>query len=210
MSFVLDDIIDRFWKDGRVKEMEEYAERHAFDFTGRERFELQTYQIRDFQLFRGKRPKRLKGILTKTEGPAAVRVYDYIYYGEGEKRKSTVYEIFDEQLNLPRFIIRPKRSIQWVKEVFGGNKWFYPECKGFHSYYEIEGPYHDDLAFDLTQDFVDLVSSATRIRVEGEGSYLIVYKKGKQTPVRDILPRLDFALDLWESLGRELVEDDLV
>ena len=210
MSFVLDDIIDRFWKDGRVKELEEYALVNGFEFTGRERFELQTYQIRDFHIFRGKRPKRLKGILTKAEGAAEVRIYDYIYYGEGDKKKSTVYEIFDDQLNLPRFIIRPKRSIQWVKEVFGGNKWFHPEAKAFHSYYEIEGQYPDDLAIDLTEDFVDLVATASRIRVEGEGSYLIVYRRGKQTPVRDILPKLDFALDLWESLGRELVEEDLV
>lgn len=210
MSFVLDDIIDRFWKDGRVKELEEYADRHDFAFTGRERFELQTYQIRDFHVFKGKRPKRLKGILSKKEGAADVRIYDYIYYGEGDKKKSTVYEIFDEQLNLPRFLIRPKRSIQWVKEVFGGNKWFYPDSKGFHAYYEVEAPFPDDLARALTEVFADLIASASRIRVEGEGSYLLVYKKGKQTPVRDILPKLDFALDLWESLGRELVEDDLV
>ena len=208
MPFVLDDIIDKFWKDGRVKALEEFASRHDFEFSGRDRLDLQTYQIRDFNLFKGKKAKRLKGILAKSVDTVDVRIYDYIYYGEGEKRKTTVYEIFDEGLNLPRFLIRPKRIIKWVKEVFSKENWFYPDIPSFHAFYEIDGPYPEDIKTELSEAFVDLVSSATRLRVEGEGPYLLMYYRGRQTPVRDLDTTLDFVLDLWESLAGEEISDD--
>lgn len=210
MSFVLDDIIDKFWKDGRVKELEEFADHHDFEFIGRARLELQTYQIKDFHLFRGKNAKRLKGILMKQIEGLEVRIYDYIYYGEGDKRKTTVFELCDPRLNLPRFLIRPKRSIKWVAEVFQKRHWFYPEASGFHAYYEIEGPYPDEVADCLSEEFVDLVSSATRLRVEGDGPYLMIYHRGKQTPVHHIEAELDFAFDVRDSLIEVISEEDLV
>ncbi len=210
MSFVLDDIIDKFWKDGRVKELEEFASRFDYEFTSKERLELQTYEIKDFHLFKGKKAKRLKGILSRTVDGIDIRIYDYIYYGEGEKRKTTVFELCDPQLNLPRFIIRPKRSIKWVTEVFQRKHWFYPNQVGFHAYYEIEGPYPKEIVDGISDEFVDLVSTATRVRVEGDANYLLVYFRGKQTAVQHLESTLEFALDLRDSLTEIIPEEDLV
>ena len=209
MNFVLDDIIDRFWKHGRIRQFEEYAARHDFAFKDRERMDQQTYEIQEFDVFSGKKAKRLKGILTKRFGDVYLRIYDYFYYVDGERQKSTIFEAYDPTLQLPRFLIRPKRSIKWVKEVFVRENWFFPDAAAFHAYYEIDGPDHLAIAEYLTADLVDLVASSQHIRVEGEGAYLLVYQRRKQIQIRSIAEMIDFTLDLVESLGAPSSEPPL-
>ncbi len=209
MAFVLDDIIDRFWKDGRTKELEELADQDGFQYVRRERLDVQTYRIKDFRIFRGRKPKRLRGILRKKVGTTDVRIYDYVYYAEAKKRKTTVFELRDRTIDLPQFVIRPKRSIQWVKDIFRKNISFYPEAKAFHAYYEID-TYQRDLTESLTPPFIDLVASCIRLSVEGEGPYLLMYYRNKIVKAKDINLQLELALDLVECLKERQVRGGLV
>ena len=99
MSFVLDDLIDRFWKDGRIKELEELARTEDFRFSMRDRLDLQTYKIKNFRLFQGRKAKRLRGIISKQVNSVQVRIYDYVYYAESHKKKTTGCEVFEDQLD---------------------------------------------------------------------------------------------------------------
>ncbi|MBK8501938.1 MAG: hypothetical protein IPL46_06875 [Saprospiraceae bacterium] len=210
MNFVLDDIIDRFWKDGRIKDLEELSSQNAFDFSMSDRLDLQTYKIKNFHLFRGRKAKRIRGILSKQIDAVEVRIYDFVYYAESGKKKSTVIELHDAQLDLSPFIIRPKRSIQWVKEVFNKDTSFFPDQPGFHAYYELESPNKPALKNELTADFVELISSATRLSVEGDGPYMLIYHRGKVVQTREIMAMLDFSLDLLESLFEASQKEDLL
>ena len=200
MSFVLDDLIDRFWKDGRIKELEELARTEDYRFSMRDRLDLQTYKIKNFRLFRGRKAKRLRGIISKQVNSVQVRIYDYVYYAESHKKKTTVFELFDDQLDLSPFIIRPKRGIQWIKEVFHKNTSFYPEALAFHAYYEIDTHDRSDMDGQLTGEFVDQISRMRHISVEGQGSYLLIYFRNIVVPAHEINTKLEFALELLDSL----------
>ena len=210
MNFVLDDIIDRFWKDGRIKDLEELSRQNGFDFSMSERLDLQTYKIKNFNLFRGRKAKRIRGILSKQIDAIGVRIYDFVYYADSGKKKTTVIELFDQQLDLSPFIIRPKRSIQWVKEVFNKDNKFFPDQLGFHAYYEFHTLQKQNPINELTADFVEMISSATRIYVEGDGPYLLIYHRGKVVQPRDIMAMVDFSLDLLESLFESGHKEDLL
>jgi hypothetical protein len=138
-------------------------------------------------------------------------MYDYVYYGESKKRKTTVFELYDNQLDLSPFIIRPKRGIQWLKEVFHKDTTFFPHCSAFHAYYEIDTQNKRTLGMQVTEAFVELISSTSRISVEGDGSYLLVYFRGVVVPANHLAEKLDLALDLLESLflNEETLDDTL-
>ncbi|NND31072.1 MAG: hypothetical protein HKN76_00685 [Saprospiraceae bacterium] len=210
MPFVLDDIIDRFWKDGRIKELEELARTEGYHFSMRDRLDLQTYKIKNFRLFQGRKAKRLRGILSRTIDSIQVRIYDYVYYAESHKKKTTVFELFDDQLELLPFIIRPKRSIQWLKEVFHRNTSFFPQASAFHAYYEIDTQHQRNIDAQFTEDFIDLISSIKHVSVEGQGAYLLVYFRNTIVPAYEIGVKLDLTLQLLDSLYETEQSDQLL
>ncbi len=212
MPFVLDDLIDKFWSDGRINELEQVAAENGFKFLKRQRMADQPYEIKDFRLFRGKKAKRFRGVLSRRANEIAVkvRIYDYVYYAESRKRKSTVLELYHPRLDLPRFAVMPKRGIKWIQEMFSSGKPPHPELLGFHSYYEILGDDMEDIRESLTEEFMDLISTKTRIRCEGEGRYLLLYYRDRKIPAKHIMPEYDFLLQAADALTEDIAEEDLV
>jgi hypothetical protein len=97
-----------------------------------------------------------------------------------------------------------------VKEVFNKDNSFFPDQSGFHAYYELDSPNKPALKDQLTADFVEMISSATRLSVEGDGPYMLIYHRGKVIPTREIMAMLDFSLDLLESLFETGEKEDLL
>ena len=213
MREIFDDIKNAIFKDDRVEAIGQLAEEHGFLFYKRQKFHEQPYQIRDFKLFKGKKGKRITGILTKTSPLSHVnaRIYDYIYFADSKKKRTTVFEFYFEQISLGPFLIRPKRNVRWVKEIFSKRNRPFRDQLGFHSFYEVVAHSRERVENELSTEFIQLVGSKSRIWVEGNGHYLIVYYRHQQAPIGEILNWYESILDMVETILPETYrEEDMV
>ncbi len=202
MLDIIDDFLDSFRKDERVAELGQVARENNFKFKKREQFSEQKYRLKAFQLFKGKKAKRIKGILydEKQSFPLRARMYDYIYYSDSKKKKTTVIEIISSKLDLSRFEIRPKGALKRMTEMFVAGEKIFADSIAFHAEYELLSLQNDDLRFELNEQALDLIASKKGIRIEGEGEYLLMYHKNKQIPAIELMHEYDFMLELMDCL----------
>ena len=202
LANLLIDFKDRILKDGRSSEFKQIAREKGFDFKFREKFADQAYAIKEFKLFKNKHARRLRGIISREadNGKARHRMYDFWTNNDMEESKTTVIELYHQELRLSTFEIRPKRMIKWAKEIIGREQKQYEELASFNSFYEIIAGNPRNVTHQLNETFLDAISTQKKIRVEGDGNYLLVYFKNKQIPIRELMDIYDFALDLQELL----------
>jgi len=202
MEGFFDDLKDKIVTNGRVEEMRQIANENLFNFRSKENFSNQDYLLKSFQIFKGKNDKRLKGILRKKENEleAVIRVYDYIYWGEIKTRKTTIFEIYGPDLNLPQFYIHPKGILNQVSSFFMEKEIPYSDNSDFHGKFSIETP--DSKTFEQAIDLnlLNELIKSPEISIEGEGDYLLVYFSGKQIPAKELIDFYENAIDLLEII----------
>lgn len=202
MKEFFDDLKSSIWKDDRLLGMREIADEHNFKFVERERFGTQAHSLKRFKLFSGKRGKRLKSVLYKSEVKSSLktRIYDYVYFGDSKNRVSTVFEFYLPQWTFSEMMIRPKGSLQKLKGFFGKPKVIFPDLIDFHKKYQISARLSENLKYELNEEFLDLLGDQKRIWVEINGSFIIFYFKQKPLRVSDIMEQYEYIQDLLDAL----------
>jgi hypothetical protein len=202
MEAFLDDLIDNFRKDERVVAMGQLAREFKFRFKERAKFASQPYHLKGFEIFRGKKPSRLKGILSLQDPSfnGKIRIYDYVYFGEFKKRRTTIFELESKDFDLPKFEIHPKGTLNQIQEFFVGKEKPYPEIKEFHSKYEVKTLEEEYFENRVSYLALEQIAEKKGLYVEGEGDYLLMYYRSQQVDVRDIIADCDYALDLAENV----------
>ena len=112
MQEFFDDIKDNFFGNARLSGLKQLAQSNKYKFRRKESFASQPYQLKGFEVFKGKNTKRLKGIINiDSKGKDYhIRCYDYIYDGNSGVWKTTVFEMFDTSFSLPMFEIH-----KWIE-----------------------------------------------------------------------------------------------
>jgi len=202
MDGFFDDLIDSFKKNGRVEEMRQIARANKFRFKNREKFAQQDYLLKSFSLFKGKKDKRLKGILMKEELAfnADIRVYDYWYFGDFKKRKTTVFEVKCAEFDFPNFEIRTKGILNKMSELVLTKDKVFPNATDFHNAYEIVTDDSEGLEAELNLQSLDFILDKKDMQVEGDGDYLLVYFLYKQIPAREIMEEYEDVLDFIDVI----------
>lgn len=202
MNDIIDDFKNVFWTDERVLEYGQIASEYQFRFKKRVRFSTQPYQLKGFQLFQGKKGKRLNGILEKKEKELSLktRIYDYIYYGSSKKRISTVFEFHSPSMNFSKIFIRPKGMMKRMKSFLGGGTNYFEGTKKFNKNYEILTNNPENLVYELNQDFLNLLGEQKKLSVEAEGNYLLFYFKNKTIPLGELMDEYDYISALFDRL----------
>ncbi|MFK7772834.1 MAG: hypothetical protein AB8F94_11865 [Saprospiraceae bacterium] len=197
MEGFFDDLIDSFKKNGRVEEMRQIARANKFRFKDREKFANQDYLLKSFTIFKGKKDKRLKGIMMKEELAfnADTRVYDYWYFGDFKKRKTTIFEIKCAEFDFPKFEIRTKGLLNKMSEFVLSKDKTFPDATEFHASYEIVTEDPDRLEAELNLQSLNFILDKKNMFVEGDGDYLLVYFLYEQIPAREIMEEYEDALD---------------
>jgi hypothetical protein len=200
MEGFFDDLIDSFKKNGRVEEMRQIARANEFRFKDREKFAQQDYLLKSFTIFNGKKDKRLKGVMLKEELAfnADLRVYDYWYFGDFKKRKTTVFEIKCAEFDFPKFEIRTKGLFNKMSELVLSKVRAFPNATDFHATYEIATEDPDNLEVELNLQSLNFILDKKDMLVEGDGDYLLVYFLYKQIPTREIMEEYEDVLDFME------------
>ncbi len=201
----IDDIKDIIKRDARTESLRHIARSNGFSFKFKETFAKQDYMLKEFSIFKGKKDKRLKGVMRKKEASldATVRVYDYWYFGDFKKRKTTVFEIFAKDLDLPRFEIRPKGLLKQVTNMFWDNEKPYPGISEFHSKYEIVSIDADVFEREVSPKALEFLVDRKNISLEGEGDYLLVYSTYELVPGKELMTEYDDVVDLVEIVLKD-------
>jgi len=212
MKEFFDDLKSSIWKDDRLLGMREIAVHHHFDFVERERFGTQAHSLKRFRLFYGKRGKRLKGVLYKSEQNSSLktRIYDYVYFGDSKNRVSTVFEFYLPQWTFSEVLIRPKDSLLKLKGLFGKPMVIFPELTEFHKKYHIRARVSENLKYELNEEFLDLMSEQKKIWIEINGSFVIFYFKQKPVKISQIMEQYEFIQDLLDALVHGHSDDEYV
>jgi len=200
MEGFFDDLKDKLVPNGRVDEMRQVAIENQFNFRSKENFSGQDYLLKSFQIFKGKKDKRLKGILRKKENEldALIRMYDYIYWGDLKTRKTTIVEINCLALDLPKFNIYPKGILNQVSSFFVNKEKAFPKEENFHAKFNIETENVEDLEATFGNKMLEKLLQVPTISMEGEGDYLLIYFYSKQIPAPELMTNYDLALDLFD------------
>ncbi len=202
MKEIFDDFKSSIWKDDRLYGMRQIANEEKFQLKERERFGPQANALKRFQLFKGKRGKRLKNILYKIDRNTSLktRIYDYVYFGDSKNRSSTVVEFYLPQWNFSKMLIRPKNSLHKMKELFGKGKLIFQDLKEFHKKYRIDAKNLEHLTYELNEEFLDLLADQQRIWVEANGNFILFYFKNKEVPTDQLVDNYEYVLDLLDCL----------
>lgn len=202
MKEIFDDLKSSIWKEDRLYSIQQIARAENFQLKERERFGPQANGLKGFQLFQGKRGKRLKNVLYKLDRNTSLktRIYDYVYYGDSKNRTSTVVEFYLPQWNFSPLLIRPKNSLHKMKDFFRKGTIIFKEQKAFHQKYRITAPHVENLVYELNEDFLDLLSRQQQIWVEADSNFILFYFKNKALPANRLMEEYEYILDLLDSL----------
>ncbi|MFK8007753.1 MAG: hypothetical protein AB8H03_15350 [Saprospiraceae bacterium] len=202
MEGFFDDLVDRFKKNGRIEEMRQIAHANNFKFKNRDNFANQDYLLKSFSIFNGKKDKRLKGIMMKEELAfnADLRVYDYWYFGDFKKRKTTIFEIKCAEFDFPKFEIRTKGLLNKMSELVLSKDKVFPDATEFHTTYEIVTDTPEELETELNLQSLDFILDKKNMFVEGDGDYLLVYFLYSQIPAREIMEEYEDVLEFVDVI----------
>ncbi len=202
MREIFDDLKNTIWKDDRVLAFHQLAETEGFKINDRERFGSQAIGLKGFQLFKGKRGKRLKNVLYKIDHKSSLkaRIYDYAYFGDSKTRTSTVIEFYLPQWRFSEMLIRPKSKLHKMKSFFGKQRVLFPEIVDFHKTYQIQAPIIDNLKYELNEEFLDLFADQKQLWMEAKGNFILFYIKHKPIPLPKLLETYEYSKDLLDAL----------
>jgi len=208
----IDDLKDQFFKDDRVEELRQLAQKMKFTFLAKQRFSEQAFEIKDFRIFKGKKAKRFKGILSTqlVELGLKVRIYDYVYFGDEGKKTTTIFEFQSKNLQFPRVRIQRKKTTDFLKKLFKNSPDLpYPGWDYLHKKYTIqcENPFRFEEAINIF--FLEELLQQPEISVEGEDDHLIFYLPKKKLPVKEIPKYYEWSLKQIKLLKYN-PEDDYV
>ena len=202
MKGFFDDIVDLIKKNERVEELRQVARGNDFKFKNKESWASQDYLLKSFTIFKGKKDRRMKGVMWKDIIPleAKIRIFDYIYFGEMKTRKTTIFEIECRSFDLPKFEIHPKGFFKKVSDIFVSKEKPYPDDSEFHGKYEIQTNDHNGFEEALNPHFLDFLLEKKNYSAEGEGDVLLLSANQKQTPATQLMVEYESVLDLMDDL----------
>ena len=202
MKAILDDFISAFRSDPRQVALRQVARSRGWRYSRRSRFERQPVELQRFELFKGKRGKRVLSMMQmgskRIDG--VFSVYDYIYYGDLKNSATTVYQFQYAGLQMTYFGVRPKGILTTLKELFIKPPRLFATTPEFDERYELTTEDGEALRLQLNEEFLDYVGDEDGWTFEGYDDFLIAYRYGLQIPVEDIEPELEYFERLCERL----------
>lgn len=218
MRGVIDDIIGLFFPSARISTLRTLAKHYGWRFKARINFAADPIARYPFQLFQGKKDKRLIGVIMPTNKMVGqYRIYDYNYFGDFGRNAATVFEFRNgaapsrrkkanpknTDLDLPIFSIQPKGKFSSLKEIFFERiEPIIPTTPEFRMHYTIATNDPAELRQALSPDFLDDIGEAPGWNIEGRDETIIAYQIGQKMTAAEIEKNFAF----FEKLCRNLVQ----
>jgi len=198
------DIKDTFFMDDRLLGLKRWAEENGCSFEKRKNFAGESTALKGMHLLKGKKAKRIRGILRFVDDEFVIRIYDFIHYVSGRTSKMTVLELMHPDFNFHHFMIRPRRGPKMLRKFFGKNHDRFQSVESFDKAYQLESDYYEQLENQLSVPSLEFIGEGEGKTFEGfEDLLLMAYSKRVIA-----IARFDEEIRYLRQLGRLLLEGD--
>lgn len=195
-----EDVSDALLGNERQADLKQFADKHGFRFKKKYHNERLDIEIKAFDLFKGKKRKRVRNFLTRPDEriDGRISMFDFNKDTDFGKKVTTCVLIRSSYLRLPKFIIRPKKTTEKLTELFVHRDVGLSGYPFFNRTYAIQTADVAPLEAFFTQKLVDLMVKTPHLWLEGNLDYLLLYDKNKPKSPDELLTFYD--------LGREIVD----
>lgn len=207
MNRFLDNFGFLFGADKRQGLIKQLARENHWTYKARRNYKKDPIHAYEFKLFESKSGKRLNSIVTFRVRALAggFRIYDCQFVRDIGTKTTTVFEYYQKEMTLPRFMIKPKSGLGFFKSLF--NEEAAPviltATPEFLENYEIVTSDQFELKENLTEEFLDRLGDEGEESdwiVEGRQNCLLYYQYGDQVPATKLLDRLEVFVHLVYDL----------
>ncbi len=202
LNDLFEDLKDSIFGNERLSDLMQFAEHNGFGFKKRIPFSNLDYELKAFELFKGKSRKKIRNILQRDSQAlqATLYLFDYTSQSEFRKTNTTCLLVESRLFQLPEFLIRPKRTTEKLTRLFAAKDIFTEQYPVFSKNFTLVGIEKEQILYFVTKSFVDLMLQIPHLHVEGHKKYLLLYEKNKMKAPEDLLPFYDFGLELSHVL----------
>lgn len=197
---LIDDAKDAILGNERQSDLQQVAEKQGFRYKKKFQNDRLDIEIKAFDLFKGKKRKRLKNYLSKKDDTinGQISLFDFNKDSDVGKKITTCVLIQSAYLNLPKFIVRPKKTTEKLSEFFLSKEVGLVGFPFFNRKYAIRCLDLEAIQHLFTQQLVNLMVNDKNLWLEGNEDYLLLYEKNKLKSPETLIPFYDF--------GREMVD----
>lgn len=151
-----------------------------------------------FHLFQQGRSKRLRNVISGSQGGVAFKIFDYRYtIGSGKNSQTirqTVAHVRSDRLRLPGFALRPENIFHKIGGVFGYQDIDFDSHPTFSKKYLLRGQEEQEIRQAFAPHVLDHFDQNHGLSVEGFGEELVVYRGGRQLKPDTLQTHLDDAI----------------
>jgi len=195
----LDDIGDLIFGNKRFDSLKHFAAAKQFQIKRKVSAQKLPLEVQKMEFFDGKRKKSIKGYLFKkdVEFNSFNQIFDYYYSGDYGSTTTSIFLYDCESLDMPSFIIKPKRGLGKLGSLFSSSEWS-NVSNDFDKVFTVESTDLNYLRMVITIQFAELMLNMKNCTVEGRGSHLVIYKRNSKVDIVD--------MDNVYDDGRELLD----
>jgi len=198
----LEDLMDSVFGNERLSDLMQFAEKNDFGFKKRIPFSNLDYELKAFELFKGKGRKKVRNILKRKSKTlqARIHLFDFKFQNDFRTTKTSCLLIESDLFQLPQFMIRPKKTTEKITGLFSAKDIITDQYPSFARAFTLVGVEKEQILYLITQKLVDVLMVEQHLTLEGHKKYLLLYEKNKLKETEDILPFYDLGLDLTHIL----------
>ncbi len=201
---IFDDIADAVSGNRRRDLMRQFAYENHFSYKKRIHFRDLDLNIQLLPLFQATKSRRVRNVLTKldsTQG-SILKIFDLYHSQTQRDQYTTCLLIDDDAFYFPHFQLRPKSSVDKLKNIFMYSRSTLDDYPIFKKTHILRSEHPESLHHYLTPTLHDIITSGG-IVLEGHQQQLLLYKSDKSIGVED----LDEFTELCMTISDNILHD---
>ncbi len=198
---LFDDAKDALIGNQRQLDLEQWSEKHRYHYIKRVPISSMDLAVRSLRLFRNKKRTRIYHHMSGPD-PDTESTVEIMDLGlRGGNKKVTTCVIFDSNLlNLPRFIIRPKKALEKVTSVFSTQDDPLAPFPELQKHFTLQTKHPQYMERYITEQFSLRILTHPELTLEGLDNFLLGYREGARTEVQDLKSQVNWVRDITETI----------
>ncbi len=197
---LFDDIGDAIFGNKRLNELRHFARSKNFQIRRKVIADQLHADVKTMKFYDETKAKRIKGYLYKKDikFDALTQIFD-LYYATNTNITTTIFLYDTTLLDLPRFIIKPKSGLSKLGNIFSSTEWS-SVSRDFDKDFVVESNDMNYMRMMITSHFAEVMLRLGEYTLEGNGDYLVIYKKSRKVDIVDMDNIYDDGLELLDII----------